>query len=115
MADEIDALIAEVLVDAYGDDEQLWSFRQWFEDSATLPFRATVVGAEVEVLAIDYDGDDRRGLVARCERDGQRHSVSLLDITATGSLPTDTATLLAAYRRWANAEPTTADDEVPRS
>jgi len=35
VADEIDALILEIAVDAYGDDEQLWSFRQWFEDSAT--------------------------------------------------------------------------------
>jgi len=105
VADEIDALIAEIVVDAYGDDEQLWSFRQWFEDSATLPFRATVVGAGVEVLAIDYDGDDRRGLVARCMRDGQKHLVSLLDITPTGSVPTDTARLLAAYRRWAKAGP----------
>jgi len=105
VADEIEALIAEIVVDAYGDDEQLWSSRQWFEDSATLPFRATVVGAEVDVLAIEYDGDDRRGLVARCQRDDQRHLVSLLDITPTGSVPSDTARLLAAYRRWATAGP----------
>jgi Calcium binding len=103
VADEIDALIADIVVDAYGDDEQLWSFRKWFEDSATLPFRATVVGVEVEVLAVDYDGDDRRGLVARCTRNGQKHVVSLLDITPTGPVPPDTARLLAAYRRWARA------------
>lgn len=105
VADEIDALIAEVVIDAYGDDEQLWSFRQWFEDSASFPFRATIAGVEIEVIDIDYDGDDRRGLVARCAREGQRHSVSLLDIAPTGSIPIDTANLLAAYRRWANAEP----------
>jgi Calcium binding len=105
VTDEIDALIAEVLVDAYGEDEQLWSFRQWFEDTATFPFRATVVGAEVEVIHVDYDGDDRRGLVARCTRDGQRQSVSLVDVAPTDSISTDTAALLAAYRRWANPDP----------
>ena len=105
MADEIDALIVQVVIDAYGEDEQLWSFRQWFEDTAAFPFRATVVGAEVMVIEVDYDGDDRRGLVARCERDGQQHSVSLLDVAPIARIPTDVATLLAAYRRWANRGP----------
>ena len=109
MADEIDELIDRVVVDAYGEDEQLWSFRQWFEDSATLPFRATIVGAEVEVIDIDYDGDDRRGLVARCTREGQQHSVSLLEVTPTDSISTDTAALIAAYRRWATPGPRSCD------
>ena len=30
--DELDALIDEIIVDAYGDDEQLWAFRQVLED-----------------------------------------------------------------------------------
>ena len=29
----IDKLIEEITVDAYGDDEQLWAFRQAFEDN----------------------------------------------------------------------------------
>lgn len=104
MADEIDELIEEIILDAYGDDEQLWSFRQWFEDNATLPFTATIVGTNVEVLEIDYDGDDRRGLVARVTRDGKQHRVPLLDLTAEGPVPADTARLLAAYRRWSGAD-----------
>lgn len=105
MADEIDALVERVVVDAYGDDEQLWSFRQWFEDTTTFPFQATVVGAEVQIVDIDYDGDERRGLVARCTRDGREHSVSLLDVAPAACIPVDAATLLVAYRRWANADP----------
>jgi hypothetical protein len=107
VADEIEALIEHVVVGAYGDHEQLWSFRQWFEDTATFPFRATVVGAEVEV--IDFDGDDRRGTVARCRRDGQQHSVSLLDVVPTDSISADTAALLAAYRRGATPGPRSCD------
>jgi len=32
-----DALIEEIIVDAYGEDEQLWAFRQAFEDDVDLP------------------------------------------------------------------------------
>jgi len=63
VGDPVDALIDGVLVDAYGEDEQLWSFRQVFKDRGQFPFRGQVVGADVEVLAVDYDGDERRGLL----------------------------------------------------
>ena len=47
---EIDDLIAEVTVDAYGDDEQLSSFEYAFEELDVLP-DATVIGEVVEVLS----------------------------------------------------------------
>ena len=31
---ELDELIEQITVDAYGEDEQLWAFRQAFEDEA---------------------------------------------------------------------------------
>lgn len=102
--DDIDALIEEVIVDAYGDDEQLWSFCQWFEDRATLPFSATIIGVDVQVVEVDYDGDERRGLIARVIRDGVEHRVALLDVTPRPSIPADTARLLAAYRRWSGSD-----------
>ena len=34
---ELDRLIDEIIVNAYGDDEQLWAFRQAFEDNVILP------------------------------------------------------------------------------
>jgi len=105
VSDEIDALIEEVIVDAYNEHEQLWSFRQTFEDNARFPFRATVVGAEVAVTAVDFEGDERRGLTATCRREGQLHSVSLLDVTPVGPMPLDTRQLLDAYRRWSGATP----------
>jgi hypothetical protein len=61
-----DELLEEILTDARGDDEQLWAFRQAFEDSVQMPADAFVVGEPVEVLQIDYDGNVRRGLTARC-------------------------------------------------
>ena len=101
--DDIDALIEQVTVDAYGDDEQLWSFRQWFEDLATVPFTATIVGADVQVFEVDHHGDERRGLTARVMRDGVEHRVALLEIAPRPPVPADTARLLAAYRRWSGS------------
>lgn len=99
MGDDIDAVLEEVIVDAYGDDEQLSAFRQSFEDEATFPFPGHVVGTAVDVVDIDYDGDERRGLVAVCRRGGTSHRVSLHDVVV-GAVTPRTAALLAAYRRW---------------
>jgi hypothetical protein len=103
MSEDIDAVLEEVLVDAYGQDEQLWAFRQFFEDEATFPFPARVVGSPVEVVAVDYDGDERRGLVAVCRRGGVDYRVSLPDVVP-GGVAARTAALVAAYRR-ASAAP----------
>ncbi|MGH8990635.1 MAG: calcium-binding protein [Acidimicrobiia bacterium] len=75
MGDDLDDLIEEVIVDAYGEDEQLWSFRQVFEEDGRFPFSATMVGAALDVTGVDYEGDERRGLLAQCRRDGKIHRV----------------------------------------
>ncbi|MGH9179963.1 MAG: calcium-binding protein [Acidimicrobiales bacterium] len=103
MSDDIDAVVEEIVVDAYGEDEQLWAFHQFFEGEATFPFPAEVVGSPVEVVGVDYEGDERRGLVARCRRNGQGYTVALIDV-APGRLTERTAALIAAYRRWSGVE-----------
>jgi hypothetical protein len=105
MADAIDQLIDDVLVDASSPDEQLCAFQQAFEDTATFPFAATIAGADIDVTDIDYDGHDHRGLLAACRLDGQRHTVSLLDVVPAPSLTATTRQMIDAYRRWTGAEP----------
>lgn len=105
MGDEIDELIDAVTVDAYGEDEQLWAFRQAFEDEGFFPFAGRVVGAEVQVESIDYAGEERRGLVANCRRDRQLHKVSLLDVTPSPPVHRQKLRLLDAYRRWSGVDP----------
>jgi hypothetical protein len=105
VVDRIDELIEQIVVDAYGDDEQLWSFCQAFEDDARFPFRGLVVGVAVDVFAVDFDGDERRGLIAKCRRSDGRHTVSLIDVTPVGPVPLETRQLLDAYRRWSGAAP----------
>jgi len=70
-------LIDEITTDANGEAEQLWAFRQAFEDNVAVPCEASVVGQPVQVLRFDYDGNERRGLTAVCRRaDGTKHVVA---------------------------------------
>jgi len=103
-AANLDQLIEEITVDAHGDDEQLWAFRQAFEDSINVPCDGFVIGEPVSVVAFEYDGNERRGLTARCRRDdGSEHVVAAPEVV----LPerTSVARHLAAYRKWLGIEP----------
>jgi hypothetical protein len=64
-AEDLDRLIEETITDAYGDDEQLWAFHSALEDGIELPCDAFIIGEPVSVVTFDYDGNLRRGLVAR--------------------------------------------------
>jgi hypothetical protein len=102
--EELNDLVDEITVDAYNDDEQLWAFRQVIEDEVDLPADACVLGEPVAVLEIDYDGNERRGLVARCRReDASVHVVSASDVI----FPEESkgADYMAAYRIWLGVEP----------
>lgn len=96
--DDLDELIEQITVDAYGD-EGYWAFLQTFTDEIPTPFDADVVGVTVRVTGLDFDGDERRGLVAQVERDGTRNTISLLDVNLSNS-PSTARRLVAAYRRW---------------
>lgn len=92
-------LIEEITVDAYGEDEQLWAFRQAFEENVTMPCDGFVIGEPVSVIEFDYDGNELRGLTARCRReDGSEHVVAASDVV----LPkrSSGARYIAAYRKW---------------
>lgn len=103
-AADLDALIDEITVDAYGDGEHFCAFRQVFEDEFRLPADAHVIGVPVSVLEIDFDGNERVGLRARCRReDGTEHMVSAADLAfPEGSVE---ARHIAAYRRWLGLAP----------
>ena len=56
---DLDRLIAQITVDARGDDEQLWAFHHALEHGVKLPSDAFVIGEPVSVVAFDYDGNTR--------------------------------------------------------
>ena len=111
---ELDDLIDEITVDAYGEEEQLWAFHQALEENVSLPCAATVIGEPVQVIKIDYDGNARRGLTAKCRRaDGAEHVVGVADlILAPGS---SHEKYFAAYRQWMGMEPRQANPRPRKS
>ena len=46
---ELDELVEQAIVDAYGDDEQMVGFYTMINDNLALPFTTTVLGVEVSV------------------------------------------------------------------
>ena len=102
--DALDKMIEEITVDAYGQDEQLWAFRQAFADNVELPADGFIIGEPVLVIEIDYDGNERRGLIARCRREnGAEYVVAATDVVL--SQASAGARHIAAYRRWLNLDP----------
>lgn len=95
---ELDALIDELTVDAYDDEEQLSGFHVGAEEALHRGEHATVVGIGVEVVAIDCGPDARTGLLARVRCDGATHDVALADLVFGAD--SDLGLVVAAYRRW---------------
>jgi hypothetical protein len=103
-AGDIDGSFEEILVDSFGDDEQLWALHEALSDRLELPMDVHVVGEPLSLVAMDYDGNSRRGITARCRReDGSEYRVALADV----ELATESAGYLhlAAYRKWLGVEP----------
>ena len=101
---DVAALLEELLVDARDDDEQLTALREGIAEALDLPVNVHVVGEPLLLIGVDYDGNLRRGLVARCRReDGSEHRVAFADV----ELSPDVAgyPYLAAYCRWLGVEP----------
>jgi hypothetical protein len=53
----------------------------------------------VVVLEFDYDGNERRGLTAKCRgADGRKHVVAAADLVVASD--STASRYLAAYRKW---------------
>jgi RNase P/RNase MRP subunit POP5 len=103
---DLDDLVADITVDAYGDDEAQTAFLEVFTGEVTVPGAATVLGVAVEVVGFDFR-DARRGIVARCRRDSLEQELAAVDLVfAPDSVG---AWVQAAYRRWLGLPPHPAD------
>lgn len=96
---DLDDLIADITVDAYGH-EGYWSFLQALTDDAEVPLQGTIAGAAVRVEAFDFDGNQRQGITARVTRDDTTHIISLLDVGVPDNVAPTASRIIAAYRRW---------------
>ncbi len=109
----LDTMIEQITVDAYGDDEQFRAFLQAFEDYIVLPADAFVIGEPVSVIAIEYDGNERRGLTAKFRReDGFEYVLAASDMVLPQA--SSGAQYIAAYRRWLKLDPYPSETQKPR-
>jgi hypothetical protein len=98
---EIDGLIAEIVVDCYDEDECVGAFCAVLEDEILVPFETIFLGIPVQVIAI---GAGRfHGVVATCRNGEETGDVDLTSLTfPDGSVA---AWLQAAYLRYLGHDP----------
>ena len=96
----LDTLIAEALVDAYGDSEQRTAFFTAMEDALALPFTTQVLGVDMIVERLDLTADEQ--IVAVCRHGRAQLRIPILDLPLPDPPPQGTD-WIEAYRRWANA------------
>jgi hypothetical protein len=96
---ELIELVESITVDAYGTFEQLSPFLMVFDEEVSLPCTGKILDVDLEIMGFDLEGDERRGLVARCRRAGGASGVvSFADVQfESGTVP---AWLHAAFRIW---------------
>ncbi len=103
---DVDELLTHLIAGAQGDHEQLGALARGIGEALDLPLDVHVVGEPLCLVALDYAGNSRRGIVACCRReDGAEYAVSLADV----ALPTNAPGRLHidAYRQWLGAAPAT--------
>jgi hypothetical protein len=105
----LEALIEEATVDCYDEYEQATGLFTMIEDELELPFTTRVLGMEVAVVAIEQD-DSGLGVVAVCERQGERQRLSLSDLPLPSSPPAG-AQWIAAYRLWGRHGGSTGEED----
>jgi hypothetical protein len=76
--ERLHALIEEATVDCYNEEEEHTGLLTMIEDNVVCPFRAKVIGEEVEVTDFEW-AKSGYGLKAVCNRKGKKH---LVDITS---------------------------------
>ena len=108
-------LLAQIIGESRDDDAQLWALHRAIEAAIALPLDIHVIGQPLVLIAVEYDGNARRGLIARCRcEDGTEHRIGLADVELPARTPG--ARHLAAYRAWLGIVPEAdASAMAPRS
>ncbi|MFH1568671.1 MAG: calcium-binding protein [Gemmatimonadota bacterium] len=95
---ELEALVDEATVDAYGESEQAVGLFTLLEDHLALPFQTVVLGVEVTVERVNLTEDE--DIVAVCRRGRERQRVRVLDVPLPDPSP-EGWKWIEAYRFWA--------------
>ena len=94
----LDELIEEATVDCYGETEEHTGLLTMIEDNVVCPFRAKVIGEEVEVTSLEWPSSGC-GLMAVCERRGKEHRIDITSLEWVKPRP-EGFEWIAAYLAW---------------
>jgi len=94
---QLEAMVAEAIVDCYTEEEQHGGFLVALEENIPCPVAALVVGAEVQVLGFDWSPPGE--IVARCRRQRRDYEINVTALQWPGS-PPEGAEWIEAYRLW---------------
>jgi hypothetical protein len=97
---ELDALIAEAVVDCYDEHEQLSGLFVMIQENLAVPFDTEVLGVPVAVRKVDLRSS---GIVAICHRGRFQQAIGIMDLPLPDPAP-DGAQWIEAYRWWAGAQ-----------
>ena len=95
---ELDRLVEEATVDAYGEDEQATSLFYAVEEHLSVPFEVEVLGLPVKVEKVELTGRD--DIVVVCRRGKQKQHIRLLDLNVPDP-PPEGWEWVEAFRHWA--------------
>jgi hypothetical protein len=94
---QLDALIADATIDAYGEPEQRIGFYTMLMDNLVVPFDTTVLGMTVVVERLEISPAEQ--LVAICRRGVMQQRIGILELPLPKPVPVG-AEWIEAYRRW---------------
>src|SRR6266851_9434705 len=75
---QLEALIEEAIIDAYGESEQRVGFLTMLEEHLAVPFATEILGAAVRVERVGLNDADE--IVAICRRGRARQLIPLLNL-----------------------------------
>ena len=75
---QLEALIEEAIVDAYGESEQRVGFLTMLQENLAVPFATEILGIPVRVERVDLN--DAEEIVAICRRGRERQTIPILDL-----------------------------------
>lgn len=91
---DLDALVEEATIDAYGESEQISGLFTMIEDNLDVLFKTKVLGVEVTVEGVDLDRHERIVAIG-----GRRQSIPILDLPLPPLAP-EGSEWIDAYRHW---------------
>ena len=94
---QVEALIEEAIVDAYGESEQRVGFLCMPQEHLACPFTTQVLGDSVTIERIDLNDADE--IVAICRRQRHRQHIPILDLPLPTPPPAGWQ-WIEAFRYW---------------